>query len=331
MTLDLFITHYKEPWEIVEPGIRMLAAQRGINWNEIRVTMVHDGTACFPAEKFAGLPFAVRQESIPHGGIAAARNWCIDHSDATWIKWNDCDDQFFNPYALKDLMDHMPADRFDLIWFELLVEDWMDRSKPLKTFLRTERDPIFVHNKLFRRQFLLDHQIRFNEELIWCEDSAFMSIVEMEIDHQRIGKVSSKLAPIYLYICRDGSLCNRPEIFFANLQSFFVRHCYVADAFLERGRMDEYYSMCVRVMGDSYYTLCKAPGITEDKSDFERRMWDWFDGHREAFWACRPEMFRMVLAAVNRERNDGGVITEEEFVGWIMEHERGKNNGDKHE
>lgn len=323
MMLDLFITHYKEPWEVGAKGFWMLASQQGVDWSQVRVTLVHDGTECFPAEKFAGFPFTVRQVSIPHGGIAAARNWCIDNSDAEWIKWNDFDDAFFTAHSLKDLTDHLSSDKFDLIWYELLVDDWMDKRKPMKTFLRKERDPIFVHNKLFRRQFLLDHKIRFNEELIWCEDSAFMSIIEMEIDHQRIGKVSSKVGPIYMYICRNGSLCNRPEIFFANLQSFFKRHCYVADAFLERGRMDEYYAMCVRVMGDSYYTLCKAPGITEDKSDFERKVWDWFDEHREAFWKCRPEMFRMVIKAVNRERDDGGEITEEEFIGWILRHERG--------
>ena len=324
MMLDLFITHYKEPWEVGAKGFWMLASQQGVDWSQVRVTLIHDGTECFPAEKYVGFPFTVMHVSRPHGVIAAARNWCIDNSDAEWIKWNDFDDAFFTAHSLKDLTDHLTSDKFDLIWYELLVDDWMDKSKPMKTFLRKERDPIFVHNKLFRRKFLLDHKIRFNEELIWCEDSAFMSIVEMEIDHQRIGKVSSKVGPIYMYICRNGSLCNRPEIFFANLQSFFKRHCYVADAFLERGRMDEYYSMCVRVMGDSFYTLCKAPGITEDKSDFEEQVWRWYDEHREAFWKCRPEMFRMVMEAVNRERYDGGEIKEEEFIGWIKEHERGE-------
>ena len=168
----------------------------------------------------------------------------------------------------------------------------------------------------------MDHNIRFNEELTWCEDSAFMAIIEMEIDHQRIGKITG-LAPLYLYICRQGSLCNRPEIKFANLQSFFTRHTYVADAFLERGRMDEYNTMCVRVMADSFYTLCKAPGITEDKSQHEKRVWEWYDKHREPFWKCRPEMFKMVMEAVNRECFDGGEITEKEFMDWIMEHERG--------
>ena len=318
MMLDIYVTHYKEPWEVGADGFRMLASQHGVDWSQVRVTLVHDGTDPFPEEYFEGMPFPVRQVSIPHGGIAAARNWCIDDSGGEWIKWNDFDDMFYSVHSLKDIMNVLPAEKYDLLWFELLVEDGM------KVFNRPKRDPIFVHNKLIRRKFLLDHQIRFNEGLIWCEDSAFWAIVEMEIDHQRIGKVSG-LAPLYLYICRQGSLCNRPEILFDNLQSFFARHCYVAEAFLERGRMDEYYSMVVRTMGDSYYTLCKCPGMKgKDTREFEKRVWAWYDERREAFWKCRPEMFQRVLAAVNRERHDGGEITEEEFIGWIRNHERGE-------
>ena len=317
MMLDLFITHYKEPWEVGVNGFRMLAVQHGVDWSQIRITLVHDGTECFPEEYFANFPFKVHQVSIPHGGIAAARNWCIDHSEAEWIKWNDFDDGFYSAHSVKDIMSVLPAENFDFLWFELLVEDGQ------KVFNRAERDPIFVHNKLIRRQFLLDHGIRFNEDLIWCEDSAFMAVIEMEIDHNRIGKITG-LAPLYLYVCREGSLCNRPEIKFANLQSFFKRHTYVADEFLKRNLMDQYYAMCVRVMADSFYTLCKAPGISEDKSEHEARVWAWYDQHRIPFWRCDPKTFKMVLEAVNRECFDGGEITEEDFIDWIRKHERGE-------
>lgn len=317
MMLDLFITHYKEPWEIGAGGFRMLACQHIVDWSQIRVTLVHDGTECFPEKYFEEFPFTVNQVSIPHGGIAAARNWCIDHSEAEWIKWNDFDDTFYSVHALRDIMNVLPADNFDLLWFDLMVEDGK------KLYKRTDRDPVFVHNKLMRRQFLIDHKIRFNEDLIWCEDSAFLAIIEMEIDHLRIGKIKTQ-TPIYLYICRNGSLSNRPEIKFANLQSFFQRHTYVADEFLKRDLIDQYNTMCVRVMADSFYTLCKAPGITEDKSQHEKKVWAWYDQHRGPFWKCTPEMFRMVLKAVNNECFDGGEITEEEFMNWIRSHERGE-------
>jgi len=314
--LDLMITHWNEPWEVGRNAFQMLAVQRGVDWSKVRVTLVHDGSKSFPAENFVGLPFSVNQVELSHRGIAAVRNWCIDNGDAEWIKWCDFDDTFANLYALKSITDLLDeATAFDMLWFDLLWE--MDG----KIYLRTERNPVFIHDKVFRRSFLKEHEIGFNESLTWCEDSAFLAVVEMEIDTKRIGKVKC-MSPIYLYICRQGSLCNRPEIKFSNLESFFARHCYVADEFLKRGLTDQYYTMCVRIMADSYYTLCRAPNITDDKTEHERRVWAWFDAHRADFYACRDEMIPFVMRAVNEEDFDGGHITFEQVMEWIHEHER---------
>lgn len=318
MLLDLFITHWTEPWEIGEKGFQILRMQRGVDWEKVRITIVHDGTDPFPEEYFRSYPFKMNQISIPHGGIAAARNWCIDHSDAEWIKWNDFDDMFYGVYALMDIINALEhGENFDLLWFDMFFEIEYEQKYAMKT----ERDPIFVHNKCFRRSFLLDKSIRFNESLTWCEDSAFLAVIEMDIDHQRIGKINCK-APIYMYIARQGSLCNRPEIKFANLKSFFARHCYVADEFRKRGLEDEYNTMCMRVMCDSYYTLCKAPGITEDKRPHEAEVWAWYDDHKQNIHRCSPDAFILVLKAVNRECFDGGYITGEEVMDWIAAHER---------
>ena len=318
MLLDLYVTHWTESWEIGEKGFQMIRLQRGLDWKEIRITVVHDGTDPFPEENFEGMPFKVNQVTIPHGGIAKARNWCIDHSEAEWIKFCDFDDMFSGVYALQQMIDSLEkGQNYDLLWFELIFDDHG------KVTTRTHRDPVFVHNKVFRRSFLQEHGIRFQEHLTWCEDSAFMAVIEMEIDHQRIGKIVVA-SPIYIYIVRDGSLCNRPEIRFKNLCSFFDRHCYVAEEFRKRGRYEEYCTMCVRTMMDSYYTLVKAPGITEDKSGLEKRVWEWYEANRSAVLDCKKVHFERVLKAVNRERFDGGVITGEEFVNWLKSHERGE-------
>ena len=317
MLLDLFITHWTEAWEVGRNGFQILSLQRAVDWSKIRITLVHDGTDPFPEEYFDGMPFKVNQFSIPHGGIAKARNWCIDHSEATWIKWCDFDDMFAGVYSVQQIMNVLNNDQFDLLWFDLLCDDHG------KVINRTERNPVFVHDKVFRRSFLLEKGIRFKEDLIWCEDSAFLALIEMDIDHQRIGKIKAQ-APIYLYIVRDGSLCNRPEIKFANLKSFFKRHCYVAEEFKKRGLTAQYNTMCVRTMADSYYTLVKAPDIEEDKTEFAAEVWRWYEDHREAIGDCTRPDFDMVMRAVNRERYDGGEITGEEFIEWIRKHERGE-------
>lgn len=316
MLLDLFITHWTEPFEVGDPGIRMLSLQRLVDWNEVNITIVHDGSEPFPEEKLYGLK--VNQVSIPHGGIAKARNWCLDHSTAKWIKWCDFDDMFSNVYALRDILNVLPDDKNEMLWFELLYEDIPEKNM---VYLKKERDPVFVHNKIFRRRFLKDHEIRFKEDLTWCEDSAFMAVVEMEIDHEKIGKIVSN-SPLYIYSVRPGSLCHRPEIRFKNLQSFFDRHCYVRNEFLKRGLIDQYNTMMVRIMGDAFYTCKMAPNITEDRSEFEKKVLKFYDQNRESFYACRPENFELAMEAVNRENNDGGYISTEMVMEWLQNHEK---------
>ena len=310
MLLDLFITHWTEEWSVGEKGFRMLALQRGVDWEQIRITLVHDGSEPFPERYFKEMPFTVNQVSIPHGGIAKARNWCIDHSEAEWIKWCDFDDMFAGAYSLKIILDEIAKAKADMVWFDLLFDD----HGTIKT--RTQRDPIFVHNKVFRRSFLQKKNIRFQEDLTWCEDSAFMAVVEMDIDKLRIRKIRSFI-PAYIYIVRDGSLCNRPDIRFANLESFFRRHCYVAEEYRKRGRYDDYCQMCLRTLADSYYTLVKAPGITEDKSDLEKRVLEWYEKNKEGVTNCKRPQRELVMKAVNRERYDGGKITLDEVLEWI--------------
>lgn len=309
MLLDLFITHYNEPWDVGQMGFRMLLSQQCVDWSQVNVTLVHDGTPCYPDKWFQDFPFEVHQVSIPHGGIAAARNWCIDHSTADWIKWNDFDDWFSNVYSLKNILQCLGnSDDFDLLWFEVYAQ--MNG----KVYIKKERDPVVLHGKAFRRQFLIDHGIRFQEDLTWCEDSAFLALMEMEIDVKRIGQIVCE-CPIYTWVHRPGSLCNRPEIKFSNLKSFFRRHRYVADEFLKHGCIDEYNTMIARIMCDSYYTLC-VTDLDEDTSEHERNVWEYFKEHRDEFLKVSNKNFDAVVAATNRE-NENCNITKQDVVDWI--------------
>ena len=67
--LDIVITHYKEPWEVCRPLFETLDAQRGVDWDQIRVTVVNDGGIMLPGDKLIGLSYWVQQLDIPHGGI----------------------------------------------------------------------------------------------------------------------------------------------------------------------------------------------------------------------------------------------------------------------
>ena len=310
MLLDLYITHWTEPWSVCRPGFEILRNQRCVDWDRIRVTVVHDGTETFPQEWFDDYPCEIRQVSVSHRGIAGVRNWCLDDCQADWIKMNDCDDFFTGVFSLKELMNGLEqaGDRFDLMWFEVYAE--MDG----KRYLKNKRDPVVLHGKAIRRAFFREKGLRFQEELTWCEDSAFLALLEMEIDVRRIGKITGS-CPIYTWIHRNGSLCNRKEIKFQNLQSFFRRHCYVAEEFRKHGNDDGYCTMVARIACDSFYTL-QVADVDEDRSEHEKRVWEYLKEHRAELLRCRKSAFDEVIDATNRE-NENCHITKEEVLTWL--------------
>lgn len=312
MLLDLYITHCDEDWEVCRPGFDMLRNQRCVDWTQVRVTVVHDGGEEFPGECFKGFPCYVRQVVISHRGIAGVRNWCLDDALGEWIRMNDCDDFFTGCYSLREIMGGLEeaGDEFDMMWFEVFAE--VDGAR----YRKSERDPVVLHGKVLRRKFLDEHAVRFNEELFWCEDSAFLSVVEMEIDVKRIGKIVGS-CPMYTWIKRDGSLCNRPEIRFANLRSFFKRHCYVAEEFRRRGMMDEYRTMVARVACDSYFTL-RVADVPDDRTGHEAAVREYLRAHVRELLGCRRVMFDQVIEAVNRE-SGGRPITKDEVLAWLRE------------
>ena len=315
MLLDLYITHWTEAWETGEKGFRMLEMQRGLDWKDVRITVVHDGTDPFPEENFGGLRGKIRQVKIPHGGIAAARNWCIDDSKAEWIKWNDYDDMLTNIYALRDLISGLKqAGNCDLVWFDTWFED--ARTDPPLMTVKNDRDPVVLHGKVLRSSFLKERGIRFQEYLTFCEDSAFLALVEMEIDTGRIGHIE-KCPPIYCYIARNGSLCNRPEIRFKNMQSFFLRHRYVQDEMKKHGKMKAYYAMTVRVMADSYYTLELCDFMNEEgyAEHMETVKAYWME-HREDLAKLEHGAIRDVFWAANSEMAEGR-MPEAAFLAWL--------------
>ena len=43
-TLDLIVTHYREPWEVGKQLFDMIAMQREVDFRDISVILVNDGT-----------------------------------------------------------------------------------------------------------------------------------------------------------------------------------------------------------------------------------------------------------------------------------------------
>lgn len=315
--LEIVITHWTEPWEIVRPGIMMLSVQRRVDWENIGVTIIHDGTDVFPKELLVGLPFEVNQITIPHCGISAARNYAIDHSDATWIKFCDCDDTFAGVYSLSCIMDILlTSTQYDMLWFPFVFDRYYG------TQIVLDGSPVFIHDKVLRRSFLIKKNIRFNENLVFSEDFAFVSLIKMTLDNSRVGKVESNF-PIYVYVQRMNGIANREDMWLKNRIGLFDAHRYVEKELMNHGSEHESHCMVGRAISEACAAMTTdAPPI--DMSLFVDLVAEYYNDNKDRLDEITEDDWDFIINVTNQQNNSN--LTKKELDVWIENNLKGTAN-----
>ena len=249
--LDIVITHYKEPWDVGEKLFRMIGMQRCIDFSQISVTVVNDGGQRLPDEKLADLPYPVKQADIPHGGVSAARNAGIDIATRKWIMFCDFDDCFTSLYSLREYMNVLGTDECDMLWTKIIAEDYMDGHERMY-YVPDKQRYVFCHGKVYRTAFLKERGIRFDEELVFNEDSCLNAMIIAHVHHKRIGEIKSPF-PLYAWIRRESSVTNSGREDEASY-GHFRRNLKVTEEY-EKLRDDRVYGMVTRTVYDTYYMV----------------------------------------------------------------------------
>lgn len=254
MLLDIIITHYKEPWDIGKPMFDLLAMQRGVDFGSFRVLLVNDGEENkLPDELFSDYPYEVKQISIPHAGVSAARNAGIENATSDWIMFCDFDDSFYGLYSLRDVLTLLPNDKYDMVHGTLMVEDSIDNKKGILYISPERQDYVFIHGKIYRRAFLIEQNIWFDESLSFQEDSLFNATIIARTSHTRIGRMKT-LAPLYVWIRRLNSVTNSGREDEA-LYGHFVRNLKVTQENRLHREYESYCGMVTRTVYDTFYMI----------------------------------------------------------------------------
>lgn len=251
-SLDLIITHYKEPWQIGKPMFDMIAMQRNVDFKDVGVILVNDGEeGILPAECFTGYPFKVKQMSIPKGGVSRARNAGLDASTADWVMFCDFDDSFSSLFGLYLLFCAIAEGKYDTIW-----SNWTEearREDGSMVLVAHERDFVFVHGKAHRRQYLVDNGIRFHDKLTIHEDAYFNMLAQVICKPERIGSIQT---PFYLWKWNGDSVVrkDRETDFALKTYHHLIRQkIALTEEFLRRGMVDSAVICIIKTVVDAYY------------------------------------------------------------------------------
>ena len=301
MKLQILVPQYKETDDVIKPLLDSVAIQQSVDMNDIGVIICNDGTSTFLSKDFlSSYPFKIEYYQEAHRGVSATRNACLDKATADYVMFCDADDMFYNACGLWILFREM------ITGFDGIVSMFGEETRNPETkqveYINHEMDSTFVHGKVYRRQYLIDNSIRFNDKLTIHEDSYFNILA------QNLSKdIKYCSTPFYLWKWRDESVCRHdPKYMLKTYRNMLDSNDALIDEFLSRGMQDKVSFFTVFMIFDAYYTMNKPEWIDQENQEYrnstELRFAEWFNKH-EDIWNNTPINDKMMISNQVRSRS----------------------------
>ena len=274
--LDILIPQYNEADDIVKTLLDSIEIQQLIDFDEVSVFICNDGSDVLLSEEMLNrYSFWIKYVKEPHRGVSAARNKLLSISSADYVMFCDADDMFFSALGLWEVFRAIDAG------FDVLCSDFLEEVVDEKTTIHDidihENDSIFIHGKVFRRGYLVEQGIRFEERLCINEDSYFVSLCLNLTD-----KIAYISTPFYIWKYRKDSVSHKNDTFvFEALQTLMVSNGLLLEDLQKRQADKNAFVYAAQLIFSVYYALT-------DPKNLERSVKD----HRNAVLSDFSKWFR---------------------------------------
>lgn len=254
--------------------------------NETEIVVVNDADNVNYADILAkfddlNIVYVQREEN---GGCGAARNTGIKEASNSTICFLDSDDQLTNSLSLEIMYNRIVAEKADVL---VSVFESEMRFKNGVAIKQMKNAVTWCHGKVYRKQYLLDNNIFFDERLQINEDCLF---------HQLLFDSGAKVAemPMVTLMWRDNPKSLTHESLYKNKRTFVEAVTYYLEESAKRGLDKEkvtlrvlqnlcmiyqYYDIVINdtpEMAEDYIAVCKdywrlCEPLVRDVSDEEAR------------------------------------------------------------
>lgn len=179
--LSIIIPQYKETEQDLNDLFYNLNAQIGVDFNKIEILLVNDHSDCVPSEEwtkqFKKLNVKILQ-TPKNGGPGVARQYGIDHCRGEIITFIDADDLLYGNFVLSKMLTIIDNNPNIVVFNTSMVEE--SDCGPEAKYTVKGTGITWLHGRYWRRRFLIDHNIRFPEDLRLHEDVYFIGLAVID-------------------------------------------------------------------------------------------------------------------------------------------------------
>ena len=178
--LQFLVPQYKETEELISFLLDSIECQQGIDKKDIGVIICSDGGEYVLDKKFLKkYSYDIDYVVCKHRGVSATRNTAFLLSDADYIMYCDSDDGFCNTFALKIIFENIDLSEkegkpFDLMSAKFYAEKQADEKMPWSLSI-IDHNNVYIHSRVYKRDFLVKNNLYFNEK-IWANEDSFFNI-----------------------------------------------------------------------------------------------------------------------------------------------------------
>ena len=210
--LDILVTQYKEPDEVVKPLLDSIELQVGVDKNDIRVIIVNDGSGIYLSDKLLNnYSYEIKYIKSEHGGISKARNNAMDAAEAQYVMFCDCDDMFFNMFGLRMIFEEINKlnEITGQLGFDVLNSPFEEEvGAGCQEIEHHRKDSSFIHGKVYNLNFLRGENIRWKDD-IYCHEDVYFNCLALNISEN----TTNTNTPFYLWRYRKGSITRSDNVF----------------------------------------------------------------------------------------------------------------------
>ena len=178
--LQFLVPQYKETEEVISFLLDSIECQVGIDKKDVGVIICSDGGNYILDQKFLDkYSYDIDYVVCTHRGVSATRNSAFLLSDADYVMYCDSDDGFCNTFALKIIFQNIDISEkegkpFDLMSTKFYSEKQAEGDMPWSLSI-CDHNNVYIHSRVYRRKFLVDNNLYFNEK-IWANEDSFFNI-----------------------------------------------------------------------------------------------------------------------------------------------------------